>query len=206
MYFIYHKKCSILKTYEREVCPVQKATAHQDLRFVTDRKDLIKIRTIFHRTKHIPISIVSCMLGACTLSNIYSALGFTLIRHLTVFLCICVVVSYITKILMHQSVIKEEYKNPVTASLYPGICMATMATGAYFYEYFNVFGKAIWTIAIIFHITHIFIFTYLHFIKSRDINTFLGYSNFVVDRHLRTSSRTRCLLLLFQLPNSVTHA
>lgn len=113
------------------------------------------------------------MLGACTLSNIYNGLGFSFIRHLTTFFAILVVLSYIIKIIVHPSVIKEEYKNPVTCSLYPGICMVSMVIGAYFYDYFNIFGKIIWVTSIVFHIIHIFIFTYLHFIKSRDINTFL---------------------------------
>ena len=113
------------------------------------------------------------MLGACTLSNIYNGLGFSFIRHLTTFFAILVVLSYIIKIIVHPSVIKEEYKNPVTCSLYPGICMVSMVIGAYFYDYFNTFGRIIWVIAIIFHTIHSFIFTYLHFIKSRDINTFL---------------------------------
>ncbi len=51
--------------------------------------------------------------------------------------------------------------------------MVSMSLGAYFYDYFPAFGKALWWIAILFHITHIFLFTYLHCIKSRDINTFL---------------------------------
>ncbi len=113
------------------------------------------------------------MLGACTLSNVYNGLGFSFIRHLTTFFAIIIVLAYIIKIIVHPSVIKEEYKNPVTSSLYPGICMVSMVIGAYLYDYFNTFGKIIWIIAIILHSIHIFTFTYLHFIKSRDINTFL---------------------------------
>ena len=48
--------------------------------------------------------------------------------------------------------------------------MVSMVIGSYIYEYFTVFAKAIWIIAII---IHIIVFTYLHLIKSRDINTFL---------------------------------
>ena len=51
--------------------------------------------------------------------------------------------------------------------------MVSMVIGSYIYEYFTVFAKAIWIIAIIIHIIHIIVFTYLHLIKSRDINTFL---------------------------------
>ncbi len=134
---------------------------------------MIKIKTIFNKTKYLPLPIVPCMLGASTLSNIYSGFGFSFIRHLTIFFAIIIVLSYIIKIILHPNILKEEYKNPVTSSLYPGICMVSMVIGAYFYEYFNNFGKIIWVISIIFHIIHIFLFTYLHFIKSRDINTFL---------------------------------
>ncbi len=134
---------------------------------------MIKIKTLFDKTKHIPIPLIPCMLGACTLSNIYSALGFTFIRHFTVFVSTIVLISYLIKILIHPNIIKEEYKNPVTCSLYPGICMVCMFIGAYLYDYIPMLGKTIWLLSIIFHTIHIFIFTYLHFIKSRDINTFL---------------------------------
>ncbi len=134
---------------------------------------MIKIRNLFEKTKHIPIPLLPCMLGAYTLSNIYSGLGFTFIRHFTVFLAIVVLFAYLTKILIHPKLIKDEYLNPMTSSLYPGICMVCMFIGAYIYDYFNILGKVIWLIAIIFHIIHIIVFTYLHFIKSRDINTFL---------------------------------
>lgn len=134
---------------------------------------MIKIKHILKKTKHIPLPIVPCMLGACTLSTIYSGLGFPFIRHLTIFFATIVVLAYLIKIILHPTVMKDEYKAPVTSSLYPGICMVSMVIGSYIYTYNNFIGKGIWTIAIGFHILHIFIFTYLHFIKSRDINTFL---------------------------------
>ena len=133
------------------------------------------MKNILKKTKHIPLPIVPCMLGACTLSNVYNSLGFSFIKHLTTFLAIIVVISYIAKIVIHPSVIKEEYKNPSISSLYPGICMVLMVIGAYIYDYFSPVGKIIWEISIILHIIHIFLFTYLHFIKSRDINTFFFF-------------------------------
>lgn len=131
------------------------------------------MKHILKKTKHIPLPVVPCMLGACTLSNIYNGLGFPLIRHMTVFVATIVVISYLVKIFMHPSIIKQEYNTPVTSSLYPGICMVTMFIGSYLYAYFPTLGKTIWTIAIVFHVIHIFLFTYLHLIKSRDVNTFL---------------------------------
>lgn len=113
------------------------------------------------------------MLGAFTLSNVYNGLGFSFIRHITVFFSILVVLIYLLKIIRHPSVVREEYQNPVLSSLSPGICMVSMAIGSYIFEYNQTIGKTIWTIAIVLHIIHIICFTYLHFIKSRDINTFL---------------------------------
>lgn len=113
------------------------------------------------------------MLGAFTLSNVYNGLGFSFIRHLTVFFSILVVLIYLLKIIKHPSVVREEYQNPVLSSLSPGICMVSMAIGSYVFEYNQTVGKTIWAIAIMFHIIHIICFTYLHLIKSRDINTFL---------------------------------
>lgn len=134
---------------------------------------MIKIKQLLHNTKHIPLPLVPCMLGACTLAGIYNSLGFYFIRHITILVAIVVVLSYLAKILIHPTIIKEEYKNPVLCSLYPGICMVTMVIGSYISEYFWQFGRTIWFIAICFHLIHIVVFTFLHFIKSRDINTFL---------------------------------
>ncbi len=131
------------------------------------------MKQILNRLKHMPLPIVPCMLGACTLSNIYNGLGFSFIRHLTVFFASIVVIFYLIKIIKHPIVAKQEYNTPVTSSLYPGICMVTMFIGSYLYSYLPSVGKAIWAIAIAVHAIHIFIFTYLHFIKSRDVNTFL---------------------------------
>lgn len=107
------------------------------------------------------------------MSTIYSGLGFPFIRHLTLFFAIIIVISYLLKIILHPGVAKEEYMTPSVSSLYPGICMVLMVIGAYIYEYFQLFGKIIWLTAIILHMIHTIMFTYLHFIKSRDINTFL---------------------------------
>ncbi len=112
------------------------------------------------------------MLGACTLSNVYNSLGFSFVRHITMFFGLIVVILYIFKIMLHKDIAKQEYNSPLTSSLYPAMCMITMVLGAYYYEYF-AFGKIIWLIAFILHIIHIIFFTYLHFIKSRDIKTFL---------------------------------
>lgn len=51
--------------------------------------------------------------------------------------------------------------------------MVSMLIGSYISEYYFQLGRTIWFIAICFHIIHIVVFTFLHFIKSRDIKTFL---------------------------------
>lgn len=133
----------------------------------------MKNNLIFRKIENLPIPIVPTMVGAATLSNIYSSLGYTWIRHLTMWIATCVLIAYLVKILAFYPTCKKEYSNTVPASLYAGITMITMILGAYYYDYNNLFGKALWFIGLILHAIHILIFTYRNVLKGVNKDTFV---------------------------------
>lgn len=79
-----------------------------------------------NKLKNMPIAIVPTMVGAATLSNVYQGLGFTWIKHVTMWSAILILLSYLGKIVFHFDTVKSEYRNTVPASLYAGLTMITM--------------------------------------------------------------------------------
>lgn len=125
------------------------------------------------RLKNMPVPLLPTMVGAMTLSNVYSGLGYTFIRHLTMTAGIIVLLLYCVKIIKFFPTVKEEYNNTVLASLYAGFTMMMMLIGSYLFDFNPAIGKGIWFAGLILHTCHILVFTYRNVIKKRDINTFL---------------------------------
>ena len=120
-----------------------------------------------------PVPVLPTFVGALTLSNVYSGMGFTWVRHMTMWAATIILLLYIVKIITYTKTCKQEYETVVPCSLYAGFTMIMMILGSYYFDYVPAFGKAIWSIAIIIHAFHILIFTYRNVIKKRDVNTFV---------------------------------
>ncbi|WP_195263990.1 TDT family transporter [Clostridium sp. 1001275B_160808_H3] len=133
----------------------------------------MKNNLIFRKIENLPVPILPTMVGAATLSNIYSSLGYTWVRHLTMWIATCILIVYLVKILAFYPTCKKEYSNTVPASLYAGITMITMILGSYYFDYNNSFGKILWLIGLILHAIHIIIFTYRNVIKGVNKDTFV---------------------------------
>lgn len=125
------------------------------------------------RLKNMPVPLLPTMVGAMTLSNVYSGLGYSTIRHITMVAGIIVLLLYIVKIIKFFPTVREEYNNTVLASLYAGFTMMMMLIGSYLFDYNATLGKGIWFAGLIIHTCHILLFTYRNVIKKRDMNTFL---------------------------------
>lgn len=124
-------------------------------------------------TERLPVPILPTMVGAATLSNVYASLGFTWVRHLTMWAALLVVLAYLVKIVCYPRVCLKEYQNTVPASLYAGLTMVSMILGSYIYEFQPGIGKAVWFAALMIHAAHILVFTYRNVIKSRSCDTFV---------------------------------
>ena len=122
---------------------------------------------------NMPVPILATMVGAATLSNLWAPLGFSWIRHITMWAAAIILVSYIGKIIFHFNVFKTEYSNTVPASLYAGFSMITMILGNYVFDYNPAIGKGLWFIGLGIHAVHLCIFLYRNVIKNFNINTFV---------------------------------
>ena len=128
---------------------------------------------MFERLERMPVPVLPTFVGALTLSNVYSGLGYTWVRHLTMWTATIILLLYIVKIVKYPKVCLNEYKTVVPCSLYAAFDMMMMILGSYYAEFNPAFGKAMVFIAVLIHACHILIFTYRNVIKERNINTFV---------------------------------
>ena len=125
------------------------------------------------RLEKMPVPVLPAFVGALTLSNVYSGMGYPWVRHLTMWAATIILLLYIVKLIMYPGVCKKEYETVVPCSLYAAFTMMLMILGSYYFDYVPVLGKGMWAIAIAIHAVHILIFTYRNVLKKRDINTFV---------------------------------
>lgn len=125
------------------------------------------------RLERMPVPVLPTFVGALTLSNIFSGLNFTWVRHLTMWAATIVLIIYLIKIIKFPKTCLNEYKTVVPCSLYAGFTMVLMILGSYYFDYAPAFGKAIWALGLAGHAVHILIFTYRNVLKSRNIDTFV---------------------------------
>ena len=130
-------------------------------------------KTFLQKIKNLPVPILPTMVGALTLSTVYSNMGYTWVRHITSWVAVIVLLSYITKMIVYPKTCLQEYSNTIPASLYAGFTMITMILGSYFYNASPIFGKTLWFIGLILHAIHILIFTYRNVIKGVNMQTFV---------------------------------
>lgn len=125
------------------------------------------------RLEKLPVPLLPTFVGALTLSNVYSGMGYSWIRHLTMWAATVTIIVYILKIIQFPGTCKKEYEAVVPCSLYAGFTMVLMILGSYYHDYIPGLGKAIWAAALAVHAVHILLFTYRNILKNRDINTFV---------------------------------
>ena len=125
------------------------------------------------RLERMPVPVLPTFVGALTLSNVLSGMGYSWIRHGTMWAATIILLLYIIKIVKFPKVCLKEYQAVVPCSLYAAFTMITMILGSYYFDYVPALGKGMWAAAICIHAVHILVFTYRNVIKKRDINTFV---------------------------------
>ena len=126
-----------------------------------------------NRLERMPVPVLPTFVGALTLSNVFSGMGYPWIRHITMWAATIVILLYIVKIVKFPKVCLKEYETVVPSSLYAAFCMVLMILGSYYFDYVPALGKGMWAVAICIHAAHILLFSYRNMIKKRDINTFV---------------------------------
>lgn len=125
------------------------------------------------RLERMPVPVLPTFVGALTLGNVYSGMGYPWIRHLTMWAATVIILLYIVKIVKYPKVCKKEYEAVVPCSLYAGFTMVIMLLGSYYFDYVPALGKGIFIAALFVHAVHILVFTYKNVVAGRDINTFV---------------------------------
>lgn len=125
------------------------------------------------RLKNMPVPVVATMLGAATLSNIYQGLGYGWVRHLTMWATTAVLLFYIGKIILYPSIVREEYKNTVPASLYAGLTMVTMILCSYYKEWIPGPARVVLVAAVCIHAVHILVFLFRNVFHRVNLDTFV---------------------------------
>lgn len=125
------------------------------------------------RLKKMPVPLLPTMVGACTLSNVYLAQGFPLVRHITMISALAIWLIYLIRFFIIFETFKTEYKTTVPSSLYAGFTMLMMILGSYIFDFNPLIGKIFWSLGLGLHALHIFIFTYRNIITNFNIDTFV---------------------------------
>ena len=61
------------------------------------------------RLERMPVPVLPTFVGALTLSNVYSGMGYPWVRHLTMWAATIVLLLYVVKIIKFPQVCKKEY-------------------------------------------------------------------------------------------------
>ncbi len=78
------------------------------------------------RIERMPVPVLPAFVGALTLSNVYSGIGYSWIRHLTMWAATVIIILYMGKLLRFTDTCRREYGNVVPCSLYAGFDMALL--------------------------------------------------------------------------------
>lgn len=130
-------------------------------------------KTFKTKLANMPVPILATMVGAATLSNLWAPLGYSWIRHITMWSAAIILLCYIGKIIFYFDTFKKEYSNTVPASLYAGFSMITMILGSYVFDYSPAIGKGMWFIGLGIHAVHLCIFLYRNVVKNFTLDTFV---------------------------------
>lgn len=125
------------------------------------------------RLERMPVPVLPTFVGALTLSNVYSGMGYAWVRHISMWVATVIFLLYIVKMVKFPKVCLKEYQTVVPCSLYAGFTMVLMILGSYYFDYVPALGKGMWAVGLCIHAVHILVFTYRNVIKKRDINTFV---------------------------------
>ncbi len=122
---------------------------------------------LLKRIERMPIPAVACTVALCTLSNVYSGLGFPLVRHISMIIGTIVLLAYLYKFIAFPEAIKKDYEHTIFSSLYGVVSMLMMLVSSYYIKWIPAF-KYVLILAVILHAIQIVVFIYLHLFKKFD--------------------------------------
>lgn len=115
---------------------------------------------------HIPIPMAGVTLGLAALGNLLQGFSEEL-RLFCGLLSFLMLLLVIAKFIFCPSVVQEDFKNPVVASVSATIFMSIMQLTTYAYPYVGVFAFVIWGAAVLAHIVLIIHYTKRFLLRFR---------------------------------------
>ena len=101
--------------------------------------------------KQVPIPIAGVVLGLTALGNLIQDYSQTL-RLLCGFIASILILFLFFKFIIHPKQIREDYQNPIIASVSATIFMSVMQLSTYIYPYVGNIAYMIWILAIVSHL------------------------------------------------------
>lgn len=101
--------------------------------------------------KKVPIPMAGLMLALAAAGNLVQSYG-EVYRNIFGVLSAILLVLLLGKIIKYPSVVKEEIKNPVVASVFPTMTMGMMLLATYIKPYLPTIAFAMWIVSILGHV------------------------------------------------------
>lgn len=118
-----------------------------------------------HMIKQVPIPIAGVILGLTALGNLIQDYSSTL-RLICGFIAAILALFLLLKFIIYPAQIKEEYKNPIIASVSATMFMSTMQLCTYAYPYVGIIAFYIWLCAIVSHLILIVWYTKVFLLRK----------------------------------------
>lgn len=114
--------------------------------------------------KKVPLPIAGLMLALAAVGNLVQSYG-TLYRNIFGMVSAILLVLLLAKIIKYPSVVKEELKNPVVASVFPTLTMGMMLLSTYVKPFAPNIAFTMWIVSVIGHIALMVKFTLDYIVK-----------------------------------------
>lgn len=124
--------------------------------------------------KSVPIPLAGVMLGFAALGNLLQSYSETL-RYICGGVAGILLLLLLLKLIMYPSMIKEDLKNPIMASVSATFTMGIMLLSVYVKPFIGTAAKYIWLLAIVLHILLIVYFTFKFMMKLDFTKVFASY-------------------------------
>ncbi len=114
--------------------------------------------------KKVPIPIAGLMLALAAAGNLVQSYG-EIYRNVFGFASAIILVLLLAKMIIYSSIVKEELKNPVVASVFPTLTMGAMLLATYIKPLSPSFAFAMWTVSLVGHVVLMIKFTVDYILK-----------------------------------------
>lgn len=121
--------------------------------------------------KRLPLPICGLMLAFAAAGNLLQSYG-SLYRNIFGFMSAIILVLFLAKIIKHPSLVKEDLKNPLVASVLPTLTMGMMLLSTYVKPFAPSSGFAMWIISLLGHMVLVVKFTINYIFKLELKNVF----------------------------------